>query len=43
MTADVMADDILYDKATHPDDFLGLDHVNKNRAGGAKGDSIFIR
>lgn len=36
-------DDILFDKTTYPDDLLGLDHVNKNRAGGAKGDSIFIR
>ena len=36
-------DDILFDKASNPDDFLGLDHVNKNRASGAKGDSIFIR
>ena len=36
-------DDILADKATNVDETLGLDHVNKNRVGGAKGDSIFIR
>ena len=36
-------DDILFDKTINADDLLGLDHVNKNRAGGAKGDSIFIR
>ena len=38
-----ITDDILFDKAAHAEDLLGLDHVNKNRAGGAKGDSIFIR
>lgn len=41
-TNGVVIEDILYDKAA-PDDSLGLDHINKNRAGGIKGDSIFIR
>ena len=36
------AADVLSDKLTS-EDLLGLDHVNKSRAGGGKGDSIFIR
>ena len=41
--ANAYADDILSEVARLPDDFLGLDHVNRNRGMGGKGDSIFIR
>lgn len=36
------ADDILSAKAS-ADDSLGIDHVNRNKGVGGKGDSIFIR
>ncbi|KAL8837295.1 MAG: hypothetical protein Q9170_002590 [Blastenia crenularia] len=36
-------DDELYTMAVRPDDQLGLDHVNRTRLFGGKGDSIFIR
>ena len=36
-------DDDLSLMATHPDDQLGLDHVNRTRLFPGKGDSIFIR
>ncbi|KAL6722165.1 ubiquitin-specific protease ubp15 [Lecanora helva] len=36
-------DDVLADIASSPDDLLGIDHVNRSRGLGGKGDSIFIR
>ncbi len=42
LTDGAHADDVLATKASS-DDSLGIDHVNRSKAGGGKGDSIFIR
>ena len=39
----IITEDILADVASSPDDLLGIDHVNRSKGLGNKGDSIFIR
>ncbi len=36
-------ENILAEAIGSPDDLLGLDHVNRSKGLGGKGDSIFIR